>query len=72
MSTDSGSSIADHVGEQETIQLTPDAELQKKSVKSVVFHLKKKVDPDAAGIDRVCAWIADMDALLAQIGRAHV
>ncbi len=68
MSTDSGSSIADHVGKQETIQLTPDAELQKKSVKSVVFHLKKKVDPDAAGIDRVCAWIADMDALLAQDG----
>ncbi|MBR5280918.1 MAG: hypothetical protein IKU26_08140 [Clostridia bacterium] len=61
--------MTDHVGDkQEVIGLTPDAELQKKSVKSVVFHLKKKVDPDAAGIDRVCAWIADMDALLAQDG----
>lgn len=69
MSTDSGSSIADNVGdEQEVIQLSPDAELQKKSVKSVVFHLKKKVDPGAAGIDRVCVWLADMDALLAQDG----
>lgn len=69
MSTDSGSSIADNVGDKQVPnQLSADAELQKKSVKSVVFHLKKKVDPNAAGIDRVCAWLADMDALLTQDG----
>lgn len=45
-----------------------DADLQKKSVKLVVMHLKKKVDPDAAGIDRVLAWLAEMEELLEQEG----
>ena len=45
-----------------------DADLQKKSVKLVVMHLKKKVDPDAAGIDRVLTWLGDMEELLEQEG----
>ena len=45
-----------------------DADLQKKSVKLVVMHLKKKVDPDAAGIDRVLAWLGEMEELLEQDG----
>lgn len=43
-----------------------DADLQKKSVKLVVMHLKKKVDPDAAGIDRVLTWLGEMEELLEQ------
>lgn len=43
-----------------------DADLQKKSVKLVVVHLRKKVDPNAAGIDRVLSWLDDMETLLAQ------
>ena len=43
---------------------TTDADLQKKSVKLVVMHLKKKVDPDAAGIDRVLVWLGEMEELL--------
>lgn len=45
-----------------------DADLQKKSVKLVVMHLKKKVDPDAAGIDRVLMWLGEMEELLEQDG----
>ena len=45
-----------------------DADLQKKSVKVVVVHLRKKVDPNAAGIDRVLSWLSDMEALLEQDG----
>ena len=45
-----------------------DADLQKKSVKLVVMHLKKKVDPDAAGIDKVLMWLAEMEELLEQDG----
>ncbi|MBE7058783.1 MAG: hypothetical protein E7387_06750 [Ruminococcaceae bacterium] len=45
-----------------------DADLQKKSVKLVVMHLKKKVDPDAAGIDRVLAWLGEMEDLLEKDG----
>ncbi len=45
-----------------------DADLQKKSVKLVVVHLRKKVDPDAAGIDRVLSWLGDMEALLQEDG----
>ncbi len=45
-----------------------DADLQKKSVKLVVLHLRKKIDPEAAGIDKVCNWIDEMEALLEQDG----
>ena len=45
-----------------------DADLQKKSVKLVVMHLKKKVDPDAAGIDRLLAWLGEMEELLEKDG----
>lgn len=45
-----------------------DGDLQKKSVKLVVLHLRKKVDPNAAGIDRVCNWLDTMDGLLRQDG----
>ena len=38
-----------------------DADLQKKSVKLVVVHLRKKVDPNAAGIDRVLSWLSDLE-----------
>ena len=47
---------------------TTDADLQKKSVKLVVMHLKKKVDPDAAGIDRVLVWLGEMEELLEKDG----
>ena len=53
---------------KENKKVMTDAQLQKKSVKLVVLHLKKKIDPDAAGIDRVCAWIDRMEELLAQDG----
>ena len=45
-----------------------DADLQKKSVKLVVMHLKKKIDPDAAGIDRLLAWLGEMEELLEKDG----
>lgn len=45
-----------------------DADLQKKSVKLVVVHLRKKIDPKAAGIDRVCRWLDEMELLLARDG----
>ena len=45
-----------------------DADLQKKSVKLVVMHLKKKVDPDATGIDHVLTWLGEMEELLEQDG----
>jgi len=45
-----------------------DADLQKKSVKLVVVHLRKKVDPNAAGIDRVLSWLSEMETLLEQDG----
>lgn len=45
-----------------------DADLQKKSVKLVVMHLKKKVDPDAAGIDRLLVWLGEMEELLEKDG----
>lgn len=45
-----------------------DADIQKKSVKLVVVHLRKKVDPSASGIDRVISWLDEMEALLEQDG----
>ena len=53
---------------KENKKVMTDADLQKKSVKLVVLHLKKKIDPDAAGIDRVCQWIDQMEILLAEDG----
>lgn len=41
-----------------------DADVQKKAIKLIVYHLRKKVDPSAAGTDRVCKWLDEMDALL--------
>ncbi len=41
-----------------------DAQLQKKSVKLVVMHLRKKVDPETPGIGKVCDWLEEMDRLL--------
>ncbi len=41
-----------------------DADLQKKSVKLVVMHLKKKVDINEPGINQVVEWIDKMDVLL--------
>lgn len=41
-----------------------DADLQKKSVKLVVMHLKKKVDPNEPGITSVLEWLDTMDAIL--------
>ena len=45
-----------------------DAETQKKSVKLVVMHMKKKIPADTAGVDRVLDWIDDMDVLLEKEG----
>jgi len=47
-------------------KIVTDADLQKKSIKLVVMHLRKKVDPTAQGISRVCEWIDDMEDLLSQ------
>ena len=63
MSADGGSDVA---GKKSKI--VTDADIQKKSVKLVVVHLRKKVDPNAAGIDKVCKWLDDMAALLAEDG----
>lgn len=57
--------VADTKANKKKKEMT-DADLQKKSVKLVVMHLKKKVDPDAAGIDRVLAWLGEMEELLAK------
>jgi hypothetical protein len=43
-----------------------DADLQKRSVKLVVMHLKKKVDPKVPGIQNVIEWIDKMDEVLAK------
>ena len=53
---------------KENKKVMTDADLQKKSVKLVVLNLNKKIDPDAAGIDRVCQWIDQMEILLAEDG----
>lgn len=51
-------------GAGKSAKILTDAQLQKKSVKLVVMHLHKKVDPEAPGIGNVCAWLTEMDALL--------
>ncbi len=43
-----------------------DAALQKKTVKSVVMHLERKIDPDAPGIGNLLAWLEEMKELLEQ------
>ena len=43
-----------------------DAALQKKSVKLVVMHLEKKIDPETPGIGNLLAWLEDMEKLLAK------
>ncbi len=43
-----------------------DAALQKKSVKLVVMHLAKKINPDIPSIGYVYAWLEEMEALLAK------
>ncbi len=45
-----------------------DAQLQKKSVKLVVMHLKKKLTPDMSGTGPLLDWIDDMEELLEQEG----
>ena len=45
-----------------------DAQLQKKSVRLVVMHLKKKIAPTTPGIGYVLDWIDDMEALLEEEG----
>ena len=45
-----------------------DAVLQKKSVKSVVMHLEKKVSPDIPGSANLFNWIAEMNRLLDEDG----
>lgn len=41
-----------------------DADLQKKSVKLVVMHLKKKIDEDEPGINQVIDWMNKMEKIL--------
>lgn len=43
-----------------------DAALQKKSVKLVVMHLGKKIDPDMPSIGYVYSWLEEMEKLLAK------
>lgn len=43
-----------------------DAMLQKKTVKSVVMHLERKIDTETAGIGNLLSWLDEMKALLAQ------
>lgn len=51
-------------GAGKSAKILTDAQLQKKSVKLVVMHLRKKVDPEAPGIGKVCAWLEEMEQLL--------
>ncbi len=63
MTADAG----DQVGlKKATKKIMTDADLQKKSVKLVVLHLRKKVDPNTPGIEQVCRWLDEMDFLLAK------
>ena len=41
-----------------------DAALQKKSVKLVVMHLEKKIDPATPGIGNLLEWLDSMKSLL--------
>ena len=65
---DGNSEKAAETGSARKKKVITDADLQKKSVKLVVVHLRKKVDPNAAGIDRVLNWLSDMETLLEQDG----
>lgn len=61
MTADSGENTV--VSKKRKREIT-DADLQKKSVKLVVVHLKKKIDEKEPGINQVIDWINRMDKIL--------
>ena len=50
--------------EKKSKRVVTDADVQKRSVKMVVTHLKKKVNPNERGINHVLEWIEEMDQIL--------
>lgn len=40
--------------------------LQKKSVKLIILHMRRKIDGDIIGINHVNEWLEDMNQLLAK------
>lgn len=43
-----------------------DSELQKKSVKLVVLHMRRKIEDDIIGINHVLDWLNEMNQLLSK------
>lgn len=65
MTADSGDNAV--VTKRKKKEIT-DADLQKKSVKLVVMHLRKKVDEDEPGINQVLEWLNKMEKILDKDG----
>ena len=65
MTANSGDKI--YEGKKKKKEIT-DADVQKRSVKMVVTHLKKKIHGIEAGIARLLDWIDEMDILLEEEG----
>ena len=45
-----------------------DADVKKKAVKSVVAHIRKKIDREFEGQEHILRWLEEMEALLEQEG----
>ena len=45
-----------------------DADVRKKAVKSVVAHIRKKIDGEFEGQEHILRWLEQMEALLEQEG----
>ena len=45
-----------------------DADVKKKAVKSVVAHIRKKIDREFEGQEHILRWLEEMEALLEKEG----